>query len=222
MRRERIVAGRGVMIREKARFSSKRIEICGIIASGKTTLAQTLVKERSDLRPIYEDFSANPFYEDFYRDPSAFAFETELTFFLQHYHQVKVCSNSAGITVCDFSLLLDIAYSNVTLPEREQLVFRKVVEEAESHIVYPDVVIYIECAPKTALRRIKERKRREERSIQLEYIVSLHDALREEIEKARGTIHILSIDADREDFRATLRDTDTKRTLLSELESIYT
>ena len=32
----------------------------------------------------------NPFWEAFYTDPSAYTFETEITFLLQHYHFAKV------------------------------------------------------------------------------------------------------------------------------------
>ena len=69
-----------------------RIEICGGIASGKTTLANLLA--RSNIDPILEDFQTNLFWRAFYADPAGTAFETEITFLLQHYHQIKTARKS--------------------------------------------------------------------------------------------------------------------------------
>lgn len=65
-----------------------RIEICGGIASGKTTLAK-LLEENGIGKAIYENFEKNPFWEAFYKNPSKYAFETEIAFTLQHYHEIK-------------------------------------------------------------------------------------------------------------------------------------
>src|SRR3954447_11075813 len=93
--------------------TSTRVEICGGIASGKTTLANLLGS--SERMVVREDFSSNPFWRAFYDDPNNTAFETEITFLLQHYHQIKVATNLEKSFACDFSLLLDYAYAHVTL-----------------------------------------------------------------------------------------------------------
>ncbi len=93
--------------------SSSRIEVCGGIASGKTTLANLLHK--LDIPSTLENFAANPFMQQFYADPIKTAFETEITFLLQHYHQTKIAANLNKRFVCDFSFLLDLAYARVTL-----------------------------------------------------------------------------------------------------------
>ncbi|HRP37690.1 MAG TPA: deoxynucleoside kinase, partial [Candidatus Dojkabacteria bacterium] len=49
----------------------QRIEICGGIASGKTTLANLLA--RLDIEPILENFQTNPFWQAFYNDPAGTA-----------------------------------------------------------------------------------------------------------------------------------------------------
>ena len=79
----------------------KRVEICGGIAAGKTTLARLL--RSKILTPIYEDFKKNPFYDAFYEDPRRYAFETELTFLLQHYHQQKAMASKNRDFCADFS-----------------------------------------------------------------------------------------------------------------------
>ena len=51
-----------------------RIEICGGIASGKTTFAVLLNSLGYD--PVYENFQSNPFWEAFYTVPEKYNFET--------------------------------------------------------------------------------------------------------------------------------------------------
>jgi deoxyadenosine/deoxycytidine kinase len=46
---------------------ASRIEICGGIASGKTTLA--VLMQRSGYSAVFENFTLNPFIENFYSDP---------------------------------------------------------------------------------------------------------------------------------------------------------
>lgn len=80
-----------------------RIEICGNIASGKTTFAT--LSQAYGYNAILEDFKKIPYLEDFYFSPSEFAFETEISFTLQHYYQIKKASSNTFIT--DFSLIND-------------------------------------------------------------------------------------------------------------------
>ncbi len=63
-----------------------RIEICGAIASGKT-LTNAFSKSGQDTE--FEDFSRISMLDDFYSDPLSVSFETEVSFTLQHYYQIK-------------------------------------------------------------------------------------------------------------------------------------
>jgi deoxyadenosine/deoxycytidine kinase len=66
----------------------RRIEITGIIAAGKTTLARALA-DAGFAYGVFESFANNPFYDAFYRNPYRCSFETEVTFLLQHYHDAR-------------------------------------------------------------------------------------------------------------------------------------
>ena len=96
----------------------KRIEICGNIASGKTTLARGLSKK--GFLAIEENFEKHPFLADFYINQTYFAFETELLFALQHYHDIKKAPTDRDL-VCDYSLYLDRAYADVTLNKNKHI-----------------------------------------------------------------------------------------------------
>ena len=58
------------------------VEVCGGIASGKTTFASLMTRIGIDLIPIFEDFKKSPFWEAFYRNPGKYIFETEISFIL--------------------------------------------------------------------------------------------------------------------------------------------
>ena len=147
-----------------------RIEIIGNIASGKTTLATVLSSRFSG---VFENFKENPFWEAFYEDPNFYSFETEVTFTLQHYHQIKKEIGKNENFVCDFSLILDRAYADVTLSEERREVYECVLSEIEREVGYPDLLIHLECPEKVLLNRIRSRGRVIEKTITEEYLMQL-------------------------------------------------
>lgn len=175
---------------------SDRIEICGGIASGKTTLAVLL--RRLGATPVLENFAANPFWRAFCSDPAPNAFETEVCFLLQHYHDIR--TNSAPQPVCDFSLLLDYAYSRVTLDEHARQCFDAVYAEARRRVGTPELAIYLRCDPLVELDRIRSRSRPEEKPISAEYLRSLNQALEQLIFSTRAYGRLLVIDSDSRNF----------------------
>ena len=178
--------------------STVRIEISGGIASGKTTLAGLFEDERAVT--LFEDFKANPFWEQFYADPKRFAFETEVTFLLQHYNQIKAACGLKEPIVCDFSFLLDPAYVDVTLPEDERRVFLTVFEEVQRQLGPPALYVLLECSPEEEFRRIKARGRGTEKSIEIKYLAGLNDALARHIELAESSSRVLRIDSEHRNF----------------------
>lgn len=175
-----------------------RLEVCGGIASGKTTLAGLL--SGLDVFPVYEDFSANPFYRDFYRDPSTNAFETEVTFLLQHFHKIKKTQNKGQAFCCDFSLTLDVAYADVTLTGRQRKIFMAVHGETRKIIGSPGFLIHLKCDPVEELRRIRRRRRTPERSITPDYLAALNGALSKRVMRQSAHTEIIEIDSGRTDF----------------------
>ena len=76
---------------------------------------------------MLEAFEDNPFWVAFYRDPRGTAFETEISFLLQHYRGIKEAGlRGNAILVCDHSLVLDRAYAFTTLADDELKAFLSV------------------------------------------------------------------------------------------------
>jgi deoxyadenosine/deoxycytidine kinase len=175
-----------------------RIEVCGGIASGKTTFAKLLAS--IGISPVHEVFLANPFYKSFYRDPSANAFETEITFLLQHYHDIRNAVSQQESCCCDFSLTLDAAYSDVTLDIRSRNVFRAVYTEVARIVGRPTLLGYLNCDASEEFSRIKRRRRKSESSIRLDYLKAINAALKVRVSSLHRKVRILEIDSGKIDF----------------------
>lgn len=180
-----------------------RVEICGNIASGKTTLCQNLQKKK--LATTFEEFKRNPFYEAFYLNPIAYAFETELTFLLQHYHSIKIHPTN-DLLACDFSLLQDLAYADVNLTGNRHYIFLELLKEIQQELGHPQTIIHLTCPENILLERIIARSRQPETSITIDYLKALADALSARVKSASLHINIISIKSDLVDFRSGIND----------------
>lgn len=177
-----------------------RIEICGGMASGKTTFAN-LFSDSANL--IQEDFTAVPFWRAFFDSPGSYNFETELSFVLQHYHQIKchvAAADSSPILFCDFSFVLDRAYAAVSLDGGKRQAFLAVLQEALSEIGPPRLVVHLQCSAETELRRIQARGRHAEASVTLRFLDSLNRAVEFEMSGVDKSITTLLFDSDKENF----------------------
>ncbi len=175
----------------------KRIEICGNIASGKTTLCQGLVSK--GYIPIFEDFSKNPFFLPFYQNPQAFSFETEVTFLLQHYHSIKL-QETDNMIACDYSFFLDLAYADVNLSGNRHKIFCEILLELQSEIALPSQIIQLVCPQEVLRNRIVARRRALEKSVTIHYLRSLARAISLRIEEISDQVPVISIDSNAIDF----------------------
>ncbi|KIH77538.1 hypothetical protein GFER_02240 [Geoalkalibacter ferrihydriticus DSM 17813] len=177
---------------------NRRIEICGGIASGKTTFATLLAN--AGFISIYEAFREVPFWKAFYADPVKYAFETEITFTLQHYHQIKKHPASNKFLACDYSFLLDMAYAEMGLKDSQLSAFKAVYLEIEKELSAPALVVHLQCDSEIELDRICSRGRNVEKNITLNFLRALNDAVSKQIEKAKMTTPILTIDSAKNNF----------------------
>lgn len=176
-----------------------RIEVCGGIAAGKTTF--TSLMKRIKLAPIFEDFKKSPFWKAFYSKPGKYIFETEISFILLHYYQIKKALESLNTErlICDFSFLLDLAYAKSGMGGTKLNAFECVLEEIRKELPKPSLIVYLKCDAKTELDRIRRRARSEESSINLDFLNVLNNALWDEVNKIED-IPMITIDSTAKDF----------------------
>lgn len=178
-----------------------RIEICGGIATGKTTLCNRFAKV--GIHSVFENFQSNPFWEDFYKNPELYAFETELSFCLQHYHLIKTNRTYPEVT-SDFSLVQDLAYADINLNQQRHELFCSLEYELRNEIGFPDAIIHLYCPENVQLERIKSRGRSQESDIPEEYLKSLNRALIIRLDELDDFCRIIHIDSSKIDFRDNL------------------
>ena len=189
-----------------------RIEICGSIASGKTSLV-SLLEENSIGIAIYENFHINPFWEAFYGNPGEYIFETELTFTLQHYHEIKK-QKSNDLIVCDYSLLLDLAYAKIGMKGNKLKIYQDTLKEIYSDISRADLYIYLECSAEEELSRIRQRNRKTEKNIQVDFLEQLNNELIIDIESFSPP-SILKINSEQFDF---VNNNEHKKEVISKIK----
>lgn len=174
------------------------VEVSGGIASGKTTFAS--IFKNSFMTPIYENFKDSLFWSAFYKNPGKYIFETEISFILLHYHQIKkVIEAKITKNICDFSFLLDLSYAKIGLSGSQLKTFECVLNELRNELPAPNLYVYLKCDAKTQVKRIENRQRPEESGITVDFLDSLNIALKAEIENL-GPRKVITINSAEKDF----------------------
>jgi deoxyguanosine kinase len=132
----------------------KVISFEGSIGAGKTSLTNYFSHEFKRNR-LCEDFEANPFLKKFYETKDV-NFETEITFLLIHYYQIKSALDSmtSDVIFMDFSIEKDLAYAQMNLTGKQLSVFEYIYDYVINQVGLPNLVVYIEISPKILREKI--------------------------------------------------------------------
>ena len=180
---------------------NRRIEICGGIASGKTSLAQQLEKE--GYTAIYERYEDNPFLTKFYLDKEVDnTFETEMVFVLLHSNWIKMKQNIETL-VCDYSLFQDYCYGVNNLTGKDMEVFQSLYDHVLKQINPVDLTIYLKCDVECLLERIRLRDRKMEQTISRKYLQSNIETLEKNLFRQKN---VIIIESDKYNFIEKDRD----------------
>ena len=175
---------------------TKRIETCGGIAAGKTTLTRMLAE--NGFAPIYERFEDSPFLNQFYQNnASDNTFETEIACTLLHYSGIKQNQNE-GIWVSDYAMVQDYSYGMQNLAPAQKEVFDQMYDYLCSTLVPADLIIYLKCSAECLRERIQRRSRDMETTITKEYLQRHIDVLEYNLKDEE---RLLVIDSEKFDFR---------------------
>lgn len=173
----------------------KRIEICGPIASGKTTLAKLL--EKHGYEAVYERFEDNPFLKAFYQDGGLDnTFETEVVFILLHYNLIKQ-KKYEGTLVSDYSLLQDYCYGMQNLAGDGQAIFLKLHAYLNRMVPKADRIIYLKCGVDCLKERILKRSRNMEQHISKDYLKKSIEVMDYYLQQRKD---VTVIDSEKNDF----------------------
>lgn len=171
-----------------------RLEICGAIASGKTTLVNAF--SRFGYNTELEDFTKISMLDDFYSNPLTVSFETEISFTLQHYYQIKKALWVCEHVVFDFSPVDDYAFALAILGEEEMKIYNQVFDYILKHIGKPQKLIRLSASVDELILRIKSRGRRNEQGIDKISLIKFEDCLNMAIERFYYDVPLTKIDTE--------------------------
>lgn len=171
-----------------------RVEICGGIASGKTTLARLLASDFDTL--VEEDFKANPFWNHFSRDRKLFQHEKDVCFIAQHTGQVKPWKDKS--VVCDYAVFQDLAYATISHDSEHTRIMGALYKHLYGALGPPTMIIRLQCKESVQLQRIRLRGRAQEQEIPATYLKELNDAISNLLRDPPGPVY--SIRSDDVDF----------------------
>lgn len=171
-----------------------RIEICGAIASGKTTLANNFSKFGYNIE--LEDFTKISMLDDFYSNPLFVSFETEISFTLQHYYQIKKALQTGGYVVCDFSPVDDYAFALAILNEKEMEIYNQIFDYVMQQIGKPQKLIKLYASADELISRIKNRGRQNEQGINRSSLLIFEESLRIAIERFYDDVPLVEINTE--------------------------
>jgi len=177
------------------------ITVEGPIGVGKTTLTR-LLAARLEAVEMLEVVEENPFLHHFYQDIRAYAFQTQIFFFLSRYRQqgaVREQRESGRSVVSDYMFAKDRLFARMNLSEHEWDLYERLFALIAPMTVRPDLIIYLTAELPTLLQRIARRDRPFERAIAPAYL----DRLRREYEEffsGHDETAVLTVDTDAVDI----------------------
>ena len=193
-----------------------RIELCGPLGIGKTTLAQKL-SELTGWELVREPVEKNPFLLKFYESPTRYAFEKNLFFLLDYLHEIK--SRTTGDFIFDHSAVVHRSYAafNHTLPH-EKSVFLA-LDKAIEFLGPPTLLINLICPPDAILDRIVKRGRDFESGVDIGYVAALNNEVQNQVKYVEHYVPVINIDAALYDFEK--RPDDIEKVLEIIIPNLY-
>lgn len=155
------------------------ITVIGNVGAGKSTLTRTL-SEALGYDASFERVSNNPYLNDFYEDQPAWGFHLQIYFLGQRFKDVVEIQKVARHHIQDRSIYEDVEifaralYETGKMSERDFTTYHELFDNMVSHLIKPDLAIYLTGSLETILHRIALRGRESEKAVPAAYWADLH------------------------------------------------
>ena len=187
-------------------FAEGYIGIAGTIGVGKSTLTTDLARALN-FEPILEEVDGNPYLEHFYHDMKSYGTMMQV-WLLNHrfrQHREFVTRISLGRirgVVQDRTIWEDTIFARMLNAHPDKIItdldYNTYLDLFDNmvlrELVFPQILIYLDCQPETAIKRIGARGRVMEKAVSIEYLRMLKENYEQFIaEMEQAGVRILRI-----------------------------
>lgn len=147
------------------------IAVEGPIRVGKSTLARIL-SERLNAQRVMEP-DENAFLPAFYRGESGAAFQTQLSFLIRRFEQLRALDLGKGsqrTVVSDFIFEKDKLFACLNLNDQELETYNRYYNFFREQVPTPDLVIYLQASTDVLRKRLKKKNAPGEKAINEDYL----------------------------------------------------
>lgn len=182
----------------------KHIAVAGNIGAGKTTLTRALAKHYN-WEPHFESADNNPYLNDFYNNMQRWAFNLQVYFLHNRFHQILKINSGQYTIIQDRTIYEDAHIFAPNLHDMGLMATRdfenyfELFKTMVSLIVPPDLLIYLRASVPTLVSHIQTRGRDYEGSISLDYLKRLNERYENWISNYDGP-KLLIVNIDEIDF----------------------
>ena len=185
------------MVNQNRQLQDVFIGIAGLIGAGKSTLATSL-GEHLNLPVYYEPVKDNEYLADFYRDTKKYAFSTQIYLLNRRFQQHQEIIWRGGGAVQDRTIYEDAIFAKSLvnlglMEERDYRTYLALFKNMSHFMCKPNIIVYLDIAPKTSMERIQMRSRDVESGITLDYLEMLHEEYEIFIEEIARTMPVIRV-----------------------------